>query len=142
MTHTLRGTQRPERNPLEFVLCLVLLVSLIPVTIGTQPLPGSLTLQPTPFGQMSAGLTALGSLGVMLGIGWRDRDTGLLIQQASMWFLSIGLMFYGAAVWDSSGWTNGRIAISLAFGVALGSAARIWQFQQYVRHRREGRATG
>lgn len=135
MTHTLRGDQRPERNPLEFCLCLSMTVSLIPIVLGLSPLPGSLGQVPTPFGQISAGLIVAGSVGVMLGIAWGDRDIGLLIQQAAMWFLGVGLMLYGTAVWDASGWQNGRIAIGLSLGIALGAGARIVQFQIYVRHR-------
>lgn len=135
MTHSLRGGQRPERNPLEFCLCALLSISIAPVMLGLEPLPGSLEKAPTPFGQMSAGLIFLGSVGVMLGVAWVSRDTGLLVQQASMWFLGIGLTFYGVAVWDAVGWTEGRLAIGLSLGTALGCAARIIQFQLYVRHR-------
>lgn len=135
MTHSLRGGQRPERNPLELVLCLFLAYSLIPVALGLAPLPGSLANVPTPFGQLSAALIVLGSIGVTAGILWKGRDLGLLIQQAAMWFLGVGLMFYGVAVWDASGWDAGRIPITLSFGIAVGAAARIVQFQIYVRHR-------
>lgn len=135
MTHSLRGGQRPERNPLEFCLCAVMLVSLLPIMLGYAPLPGSLAAQPTPFGQMSAGLICFGSFGVGAGILWRGRDTGLLLQQAAMWFLGVGLAFYGVALWLAAGWDSARIAIALTFGVALGCFARIVQFQIYVRHR-------
>lgn len=142
MTHSLRGSQRPERNPLEASLCAFLIVALLPIALGQAPLPGSLEQVPTPFGQMSAWLTLIGSGGVIAGIVWRNRDMGLLIQQASMWFLGIGLLFYGVAIWNASGWGNGRIAIGMCFGIAAGCGARIWQFQVYVRHRHEGTATG
>jgi hypothetical protein len=135
MTHSLRGGQRPERNPLEFILCAVLTNGLMPVMLGVEPLPGSLAKVPTPFGQLSAALIVAGALGVMVGIAWRGRDTGLLIQQAAMWFLGVGLTFYGVAVWDASGWTSGRVPILLSFGIAAGCVARIVQFQIYVRHR-------
>lgn len=135
MTHSLRGGQRPERNPLEFVLCFVLGFGSMPIVLRTAPLPGSLDAQPTPFGQVSAAIIVLGSLGIMAGILWRDRDHGLLIQQAALWFLGVGLTFYGVAVWHASSFDSARIAILLSFGVALGAFARIVQFQLYVRHR-------
>jgi hypothetical protein len=90
---------------------------------------------PTPFGQLSAALIVLGSVGVVVGICWKSRDLGLLIQQAAMWFLGVGLTFYGVAVWDASGWSAGRIPIVLSFGIAAGCVTRIVQFQIYVRHR-------
>ena len=135
MTHSLRGGQRPEKNPLEFTLCAFLAFSLTPVMLGLEPLPGSLAKVPTPFGQLSAALIVLGAAGVMVGILWRGRDIGLLIQQAAMWFLGVGLTFYGVAVWDASGWVAGRIPIVLSFGIAAGCIARVIQFQIYVRHR-------
>lgn len=135
MTHSLRAPQRPERNPLELVFCAFLAFAILPVALGVEPLPGSLAKVPTPFGQMSAWLICAGSAGVVTGILWKGRDLGLLIQQAAMWFLSVGLLFYGAAVWDASGWTAGRVPIALAFAFALGSLARVVQFQIYV-HRR------
>ncbi len=140
MTHSLRGGQRPERNPLEFVLCVVLANGLMPVMLGLEPLPGSLAKVPTPFGQLSAALIVLGAVGVMVGILWRGRDVGLLIQQAAMWFLGVGLTFYGVAVWDASGWEAGRVPILLSFGIAAGAVARIVQFQIYV-HRRASDAS-
>ena len=135
MTHSLMPPQRPERNPLEFTLCAFLAYSLIPVALGWEPLPGSLAKVPTPFGQAAAALIVLGSVGVTGGILWRGRDMGLLIQQAALWFLGVGLLFYGAAVWDASGWEAGRVPIALSFGIAMGAVARIVQFQIYVHHR-------
>src|SRR5437868_5165812 len=78
MTHSLRGGQRPERNPLEFALCAFLFYGLTPIMLGLEPLPGSLAKVPTPFGQLSAALIVLGAFGVMVGILWRGRDIGLL----------------------------------------------------------------
>lgn len=120
---------------MEFALCGFLAYSLIPVAFGLAPLPGSLAKVPTPFGQLSAGLIVLGSVGVVVGILWTKRDLGLLIQQAAMWFLGVGLMFYGAAVWSASGWDAGRVPIMLSFGIAVGCILRVIQFQIYVRHR-------
>ena len=138
MTHSLRGGQRPERNPLEFALCAFLAYGLAPVMLGLEPLPGSLSKVPTPFGQLSAALIVVGAVGVCVGILWRGRDLGLLIQQASMWFLGVGLAFYGVAVWDASGWEPGRVPILLSFGIAVGAVTRIIQFQIYVHHRAQG----
>lgn len=121
---------------MEFALCAFLAYSLIPVMLGLAPLPGSLAKVPTPFGQAAAGFIVLGAVGVVLGIVWpRNRDLGLLIQQAAMWFLGVGLMFYGVAVWQASGWDAGRVPIMLSFGIAVGCVLRIIQFQIYVRHR-------
>ena len=135
MTHSLRGSQRPERNPLELVFCGFLAFALFPIMLGLEPLPGSLAKVPTPFGQLAAFLIVAGSIGVVAGILWKGRDLGLLIQQAAMWFLGVGLIFYGAAVLDASGWEAGRVPVALSFGIALGAVARIIQFQIYVRHR-------
>jgi len=135
VTHSLRGGQRPERNPLEFALCAFLFYGILPIMLGLEPLPGSLSKVPTPFGQLAAALIVLGSIGVMVGILWRGRDIGLLIQQAAMYFLGVGLTFYGVAVWDASGWIAGRVPILLSFGIAAGAVARVVQFQIYVRHR-------
>lgn len=135
MTHSLTSGQRPERNPLELVFCGFLALAIFPVAIGIEPLPGSLAAVPTPFGQLSAALIFLGCIGVVAGIMWYARDLGLLIQQAAMWFLSVGLLFYGAAVWDASGWAAGRLPIALSLAFALGALARVVQFQLYIRHR-------
>lgn len=137
MTHTLVGSQRPERNPLELVFCAFLALTILPVALGVEPLPGSLAKVPTPFGQLAAILICAGSIGVVVGILWYARDLGLLIQQAAMWFLSIGLLFYGAAVLDASGWEAGRLPIGLSFAFALGALARVGQFQLYVHHRKQ-----
>lgn len=138
MTHSLPGTQRPERNPLEFALCAFLAYGLIPVMLRLAPLPGSLAKVPTPFGQLSAAIIVLGAAGVCVGILWKGRDIGLLIQQASMWFLAVGMTFYGVAVWDASGWDAGRVPILLSFGIGVGAMLRVVQFQIYVRHRSQG----
>jgi hypothetical protein len=135
MTHTLRGSQRPERNPLELCFCAVLVITCMPIMLRLAPLPGSLDRVPTPFGQLAAALIVIGAAGVVIGILWKNRDTGLLLQQAAMWFLGIGLLFYGVAVWEASGWGPARVAIGLSLGISLGCFARIIQFQIYVRHR-------
>jgi len=115
-------------------------LSIFRVAIGAAPLPNSLQQAPDYFGQGSAIGCLLGCLAVCVGILWRDRDAGLLIQQGGMWFTGLGLVFYGAAVGHASAWSSqGAYAMGLSFGVAAGCGARIVQFQLYI-HKRKAEA--
>lgn len=129
---------RPVRNPLEFCLVVVLAASVAPAALGPEPLPPSLTdAFPRYVAQASATLLFLGCVGVAVGILWRHRDMGIVIQQSAMVLVATSLATYGVAVGAATGWSSqGAYAVGLSLGLAVGFAARIMQFQLWTRRRR------
>ena len=128
---------RPIRNPLEFCFAVVLGASVAPAAVGPAALPPSLLDLPDYVGAVSAVLLLLGCIGLAMGIVWRNRDTGIVIQQTAMWFVAPSLTMYGLAVGANTGWSSqGAWAVGLSLGLAVGFFARIAQIQLWVRRRR------
>lgn len=124
----------PERNPLEFVLAAIVVLSVWQAALGLVPLPGSLQSAPDRFGQTAAAAILIGSVGVTAGLLWRNRDDGLIVEQFGCILLAAGCLFYGTALGVASDWNvNVRLVMGMTIGIGAGFAARVAQIQRYVR---------
>lgn len=129
--------RRPERNPLEFSLCFVILLANARTAIGLQALPPSLAKAPAVFGQICITGMVLGAFAIMVALAWPSRDARLVIEQAGLTLLGLGLLGYGVAlIYSGSTWASAAVATSLAVGLALGTAVRYLQIWWYFRRQR------
>jgi hypothetical protein len=108
------------RHPFEiFMLALVVLTS-VPVFFGAAPEPGSIEAALPTWGVFAwQSILAFGSVGSLLGIFWRDRATGLIMEQLGMAFVGVASVIYSASVWAIAG-PGAAIpgGIILGFGIA------------------------
>lgn len=135
-----------RRNEMEVALLAVMAASSTGTAIGLIPLPGSLEDGPSVFGQTAAVTLWAGCLIGLLGIAWRDRLDGLVIEQLGMVGVTVGGILYAVALITAAGpWTNAILAIGMSLGVAVAAGVRYWGIYRYLRTLRqvhEGRDNG
>lgn len=127
-----------DRNPMEACIFLVLFLFTGTNAVGIEPLPGSLAGASTLFGRLCAVGVAGGSLLALVGMVWRNRDDGLVIEQIGLVCAGFGLISYGAAVATITTQANGSFVFGMSFGIALACTIRYFQIQRYIRRRRHG----
>lgn len=140
-----------ERNAMEVYLKAILLVSITPTALGIQKLPTSLADSPQPFGQIAASVLWLGCFVSLIGMGARNRDTGVAVQRAGLVGVAIGGVLYALALalsvdlpgllratewaraWDA--FSPIAIAFGMSLGLGVGAIARRRQLRTYVQRR-------
>jgi hypothetical protein len=123
------------------VLALFTAYGLFTSSAAIGHLPPSLEQSPL-LGQLSAIGIVAGSVLIVGGILWRDRDDGLLVEQVGNFLASFGSFFYGMALFlSSTTFTNSAIVLGALWGITIGCAMRFVQIQRYV-HRRKRRTEG
>lgn len=99
-------------------------------------LPPSLSLSPV-LGQLAAIGICVGSFLVLVGMFWRDRDDGILIEQVGNACAGFGSMFYAVALCLSAkNLTDAAIVVGYSGAVFAGCTVRYFQIQRYI-HRRK-----
>jgi len=99
-------------------------------------LPPSLEQSPI-MGQLAAIGICFGSLLIVAGIVWRNRDDGLLIEQAGNALAAFGSLFYAIAL-TVTGNPIPDIALPVAYsiGITLGCTWRYFQIQLFIHDRK------
>jgi hypothetical protein len=118
------------RNPMEICIFTVMPISVARGAIGHLP-P---SLQDTPLlGQAACIAIFVGCVMAIVGIIWRDRDDGLVIEQFGLVPTGLGSFFYAAALLATDGSLT-DIAIAAGMATAIGTACvfRFVQIQRYV----------
>lgn len=124
-----------DRNAMEITFKAVLALFSCPLAIGIERLPLSLKEAPT-FGRISVILLFVGCVVSLAGILWRDRDDGLIMQQAGLTGVAFGSLFYASALAvASSQYSQVALVCGLFGGVGFGAVARFIQLQSYVKRR-------
>lgn len=122
----------PSRHPFQiFIMVLCALVG-IPVLFGDAT-PGSISeTLPHGFRQAWALLLSIGATVTLIGGAWRNRVTGLLIEQVGLVSAGGATLVYGAALLTTAGKTGYVAAAQIgAFGGAC--LWRWWQIQRQLR---------
>lgn len=108
------------RHPFEIYMLLLVVITSLPVFFGAAPEPGSIEAElPTwaVFGWQT--ILAVGSVTSLVGIFWRNRATGLILEQLGLAFVGVASVIYAASVWAAAGIPAGIPGgIILGFGMA------------------------
>lgn len=122
------------RNPPEVALFGVLAMSTARSALGE--LPPSLLQSPI-LGQLAAIGICLGSIAAIVGILWRNRDDGLIIEQFANAMVGFGCLFYAVALWLSTdSFTDTAIILGITVGISATCVARYFQIQRYIHDRK------
>ncbi len=125
---------KPERNAVEIAMFGFLAVSTIGTALGS--LPPSLRQAPH-IGQAAAIGLCLGSVLALVGLLWRNREDGLIIEQLGLALAGFGLLFYVVALSLSSAPSSAAIAVGLSAGLFAGCTVRYFQIQRYIHSRKQ-----
>lgn len=126
-----------DRRPTAFAWKLFLLLSSTPVALGVVPLPGSLSDQPSIFGQTAAAAIWMGCLVSLVGLVWPGRTSnGLYIEQCGLTFISVGCGMYAIALLGVPRFSDALLAFGMSGGIAVAAAVQNWFIRRHRRARR------
>lgn len=121
------------RHPFEiYVLVLCLLVSL-PILLGRPATPGSVAaLLPEPYAFFWSVVLAVGSAASLVGIYFKDRAKGLIIEQLGLAFVGVACVIYSGAILLSIGPLDGSVAAAIVGGFGFSCVRRYFQIQKVI----------
>lgn len=90
------------RDPRAVVLFGTIAISTFGTAIGVVPLPGSLRVTPDLYGQTAAIALCAGSVLAVLGILWRNRMDGLVVEQLGHVIAGVGAALYALALFTAA----------------------------------------
>lgn len=121
-----------RRNEMEVALLGVMAASSTGTALGIVPLPGSLGAAPSIYGQSAAIILWLGCIIAVIGVFWRDRLDGLVVEQFGLVGVMVGATMYAGAL-VTVNWLNAVLAIGMSLGVAVAAGVRYWSIYRYRR---------
>lgn len=118
------------RHPFElFTLYLAFLVAL-PTVLGVLAEPGSIReIMPAWMSWGWSAILLVGSATAIAGIYWRERVTGLILEQLGLAGTGLGAFAYTIAVLYVAG-DDGAFAAAFCLGFAVACTRRYFQIQQ------------
>lgn len=119
-----------SRHPFElFTLALCAFVG-IPLLIG-EARPGSINEALPPWaGDLWGAMLVFGAVTALIGIFWRSRVTGIVLEQVGLAAVGGGALFYAVVVISTIGMTG---AYSVIFVVGFGASC-VWRYFQLARY--------
>ena len=109
------------RNASAIALKLYLIAVLLPVGVRALPLPGTLQNESTAYGLFTVWLIIGGCAVAMLGVIWRDRLDGGVIEQFGLIMACLGFAMYGAVLATLFPMTWLPMTMCGGFAVAFGA---------------------
>lgn len=121
-----------SRHPFElFTMALCAFVGL-PLLAGDAR-PGSINeLLPDWAADIWGGMLVLGAITALVGIFWRNRVTGIVLEQVGLMAVGLGTLFYGVGVGLSVG-QDGIYAMIFVFGFGTSCIWRYFQLARFLR---------
>ena len=120
-----------SRHPIQlFMLGLCFLAS-APTLLGAIPPPASIEASlPIELVRGWSGLLFFGAAIALVGVYWRNRVTGIIIEQVGFIWLGLAAVVYSAAIGKVVGVDNGAgVNIAMIFGFAMAAFWRAGQIQ-------------
>lgn len=120
------------RHPFELYILYLAFITSLPILLRIAPAPGSVrealpALVPTVWALTLAG----GSAVALVGIYWRERATGLILEQLGLALVGVASLIYCVSVLYVVGSSAGfTVAIVGGFGVSC--LRRYWQIQRIL----------
>lgn len=127
---------------MEVTIFATMAVSTSRTAFGLLPLPGSLKNSVDGFGQFTAVLIFAGALLCVIGILWRHRDDGLVIEQFGLAVVGPGCLLYALALWLYTNHAASAFALAMAVGIGLACGVRYFQIQRYITKRKNAAREG
>lgn len=119
------------RHPFEVFLLTMCAVSGVPLAFGA-PRPGSINSQLPEALAVGWGITlALGSVTALAGIWWRNRVSGIILEQIGLVAVGWAAIIYGAAAVIFAGW-SAALPASLVLGFGVACLVRWRQLQKIL----------
>lgn len=116
-----------------FLMSLCLVVSL-PILLGATPAPGSLYSLMNPVLVFGWSLTlAVGSIVVLSSLLFKDRITGMIVEQFGSACLGVASAIYAVVIFITSYDSGGAFAASLVLGFALARGLRFRSYQKILK---------
>jgi hypothetical protein len=120
------------RHPFQILIMFMLLLISIPVLLGVTQRPGSIAaILPPPAGLIWSITLTVGTALALVGVFWRDRARGLILEQLGLGFVGLASSVYGVAILLSRQ-DGAAVAIALIFGLAGASFWRYCQIQRLL----------
>lgn len=120
------------RHPFEIYILYLALLTALPTLLGVTPRPGSINyLMP---GWMAVGWSAFlagGAALTLLGIYWRERATGLIMEQLGLALVGVMSVAYAVCVLYVTGLDSG-VGAAIVGGFGVSCLRRYWQIQQVL----------
>lgn len=119
----------PGKSVDEIFLMALCLVTSIPIIFGGVPAPGSIDAAMEPWLVKAWSITlAVGSLTVLVSFLFKDRVTGMIVEQFGSICLGVAALVYGCIILALTYKTGGAIPSAIILGFA---AARFLQFRSH-----------
>lgn len=119
----------PGKSVDEIFLMVLCLISAIPIIFGAVPAPGSIDATMPQWAVFAWSVVlALGALVVLVSFLFKDRVTGMIVEQFGSVCLGSAAALYGSVIFATSYDDGGAIPSSLILGFAV---ARFLQFRLY-----------
>lgn len=120
------------RHPFEIYGLFLALITSMPILLGIAPKPGTIReAMPGWLGVIWAASLAIGSLLALVGIYWRNRATGLLLEQVGLAAAGAACVVYGGVVLYVAG-QDALISAALVGGFGAACLRRYFQIQEVV----------
>lgn len=108
--------QMAGRHPFEIFMLLLAAVTSIPSLLGAAPEPGSIEEALPGWASFSWQVAlVIGSVMALVGIWWRERATGLILEQLGLALVGVAGVIYAFSVWSVVG-----VAAAIPGGIILG----------------------
>lgn len=131
-----------SRNPMELCIFAVLAASSSKTALHLAPLPGSMSPSGG-FGRFAAITLFAGCLLGIVGIAWRNRSDGVVMEQFGCALAGFGCLFYAGALVGLGQYPQTAFGIGMACGIAVFCWFRYFQIDRWIRrHRRLNRGKG
>lgn len=119
----------PGKSVDEIFLMTLCLVTSIPIIFGGVPAPGSIDATMEPWLVLAWSITlAIGALTVLVSFLFRDRITGMIIEQFGSVCLGFAALVYGGTILARTYDSGGAVPAAIILGF---SAARFLQFRSH-----------
>lgn len=120
------------RHPFELYILYLAFVSSLPILFGLAPAPGSVReALPTIVSTVWALILAGGSLAALVGIYFRERATGLILEQLGLALVGVGNLIYCVCVLYVVG-ESGVFMVAIVGGFGVSCLRRYWQIQRIL----------
>lgn len=124
------------RHPFELFTLFLALLTGLPTVLGAIPRPGTIEeALPDVIPVIWSWVLLLGAACALIGIYWRDRATGLILEQLGLAFVGLASIVYSASIaWETTDAVDLRqdalIAAAVMLGFGTSCVRRYFQIQQ------------
>jgi len=122
-----------SRHPFEVFILALCEASTLPTIAGVVPPPGTImAFVPHVVAAAWAWVVFIGAGVALLSVFFKNRGTGLIMEQLGLAFTGLACIFYGLAVGYFTYPRGGLISAGIICGFGISCLVRCWQIQKYL----------